>query len=95
MINTVFYKTDPDGFARITPEDIEQIRKSQIESAAHKALYDALNKACSEWFGMELAGSNNDYSIGYVVGAVDAVRKIVDGVNKAERDGNEWHPQKE
>lgn len=50
MIEAVFYKTDPDGFARITPEDIEQIRKSQIESAAHKALYDTLNQACSEWF---------------------------------------------
>lgn len=86
MIEAVFYKTDPDGFARITPEDIEQIRKSQIESAAHKALYDALNQACSEWFGMELAGSNNDYSIGYVVGAVDAVRKILGSVEHAERD---------
>ena len=92
MIEAVFYKTDPDGFARITPEDIEQVRKSQIESAAHKALYDVLNQACSEWFGMELTGSNNDYSIGYVVGAVDVVRKILDSV---ERDGNEWHPQKE
>lgn len=86
MIEAVFYKTDPDGFARITPEDIEQIRKSQIESAAHKALYDTLNQACSEWFGMELAGSNNDYSIGYVVGAVDAVRKIL---GSAERDGQD------
>lgn len=86
MIEAVFYKTDPDGFARITLEDIEQVRKIQIESAAHKAMYDALNQACLEWFGMELTGSNNDYSIGYVVGAVDVVRKIVDGVNKAERD---------
>lgn len=86
MIEAVFYKTDPDGFARITAEDIEQVRKIQIESAAHKALYDALNQACTEWFGMELTGSNNDYSVGYVVGAVDVVRKIVDGVNKAERD---------
>ena len=86
MIEAVFCKTDPDGFARITPEDIEQIRKSQIEPAAHKALYDTLNQACLEWFGIELAGSNNDYSIGYVVGAVDVVRKIIDGVNKAERD---------
>lgn len=86
MIEAVFYKTDPDGFARITPKDIEQIRKSQIESAAHKALYDTLNQACSEWFGMELAGSNNDYSIGYVVGAVDAVRKILNSVERAERD---------
>lgn len=86
MIEAVFYKTDPDGFARITPEDIEQIRKSQIESAAHKALYDALNQACSEWFGMELTGSNNDYSIGYVVGAVDAVRKILNSAERAERD---------
>ena len=92
MIKAVFYKTDPDGFARIPLEDIEQICKSQIESAAHKALYDALNQACSEWFGMELTGSNNDYSIGYVVGAVDAARKIL---NSVERDGNEWHPQKE
>ena len=89
MIEAVFYKTDPDGFARIPLEDIEQICKSQIESAAHKALYDALNQACSEWFGMELTGSNNDYSIGYVVGAVDAVRKIIDGMNKAERDGQD------
>lgn len=86
MIEAVFYKTDPDGFARITPEDLEQIRKSQIESAAHKALYDALNQACSEWFGMELTGSNNDYSIGYVVGAVDAVRKILNSVERTERD---------
>lgn len=86
MIEAVFYKTDPDGFARITPKDIEQIRKSQIESAAHKALYDTLNQACSEWFGMELAGSNNDYSIGYVVGAVDAVRKILNSAERAERD---------
>lgn len=86
MIEAVFYKTDPDGFARITPEDIEQIRKSQIESAAHKALYDALNQACSEWFGMELTGTNNDYSVGYVVGAVDAVRKIL---GSAERDGQD------
>ena len=86
MIETVFSKSDPDGFARITPEDIEQIRKSQVESAAHKALYDALNQACSEWFGMELTGSNNDYSIGYVVGAVDAVRKTL---GSAERDGQD------
>ena len=86
MIEAVFYKTDPDGFARITPEDIEQIRKSQIESAAHKALYDTLNQACSEWFGMELTGSNNDYSIGYVAGAVDAVRKILNSVERTERD---------
>ena len=95
MIEAVFYKTDPDGFARITPEDIEQIRKSQIESAAHKALYDTLNQACSEWFGMELTGSSNDYSIGYVVGAVDVARKILNSVERTERDGNEWHPQKE
>ena len=95
MIEAVFYKTDPDGFARITPEDIEQVRKIQIESAAHKALYDALNQACSEWFGMELTGSNNDYSVGYVVGAVDAVRKIIDGINETERGGTKWHPQKE
>ena len=86
MIEAVFYKTDPDGFARITPEDIEQIRKSQIESAAHKALYDALNQACLEWFGMELTGSNNDYSVGYVVGAVDAVRKIIESISSTERD---------
>ena len=86
MIEAVFYKTDPDGFARITPEDIEQIRKSQIESAAHKALYDTLNQACSEWFGMELTGSNNDYSVGYVVGAVDAVRKIIESISSTERD---------
>lgn len=89
MIEAVFYETDPDGFARITPEDIEQIRKSQIESAAHKALYDTLNQACSEWFGMELTGSNNDYSIGYVVGAVDAVRKILNSVERTERDGQD------
>lgn len=95
MINTVFYRADPGGFASIRIEDIEQMQKSQIEAAAHKALYDALNQACLDWFGMELTGSNNDYSIGYVVGAVDVVRKIIDGVNKAERDGNEWHPQKE
>lgn len=87
MINAVFYKTDPDGFARTTPEDIEQVRKIQIESAAHKALYDALNQACLEWFGMELTGSNNDYSVGYVVGAVDAVRKIIDSVERDEQDG--------
>lgn len=86
MIEAVFYKTDPDGFARINPEDIEQIRKSQIESAARKALYDALNQACAEWFGMELTGSNNDYSIGYVVGAVDAVRKILNSAERTERD---------
>lgn len=95
MIEAVFYKTDPDGFTRITPEDIEQVRKIQIESAAHKALYDALNQACLEWFGMELTGSNNDYSVGYVVGAVDAVRKIISSIERTERDGNEWHPQKE
>lgn len=86
MIEAVFYKTDPDGFARITPEDIEQARKIQIESAAHKAMYDALNQACLEWFGMELTGSNNDYSVGYVVGAVDVVRKIL---GSAERDGQD------
>lgn len=86
MIEAVFYKTDPDGFARITPEDLEQIRKSQIEPAAHKALYDTLNQACLEWFGMELTGSNNDYSIGYVVGAVDVVRKIIEGIERKERD---------
>lgn len=95
MIEAVFYKTDPDGFARITPEDLEQIRKIQIESAAHKAMYDALNQACLEWFGMELTGSNNDYSVGYVVGAVDVVRKIIDGINETERGGTKWHPQKE
>lgn len=87
MINTVFYKTDPDGFASIRIEDIEQMQKSQIEAAAHKALYDTLNQACTEWFGMELAGSNNDYSIGYVVGAVDAVRKIINSVERDEQDG--------
>ena len=89
MNEAVFYKTDPDGFARITPEDIEQIRKSQIESAAHKALYDTLNQACTEWFGMELTGSNNDYSVGYVVGAVDVVRKILNSVERTERDGQD------
>ena len=89
MIEAVFYKTDPDGFTRITPEDIEQIRKSRIESAAHKALYDTLNQSCSEWFGMELTGSSNDYSIGYVAGAVDAVRKIIEGIERTERDGQD------
>lgn len=86
MINTVFYKTDPDGFASIRIEDIEQMQKSQIEAAAHKSLYDALNQACTEWFGMELTGSNNDYSVGYVVGAVDVVRKILNSVERTERD---------
>lgn len=86
MINAVFYKTDPDGFASIRIEDIEQMQKSQIEAAAHKALYDTLNQACTEWFGMELTGSNNDYSVGYVVGAVDAVRKIISSIERTERD---------
>lgn len=89
MINTVFYKADPDGFASIRIEDIEKIQKSQIEAAAHKALYDTLNQACKEWFGMELTGSNNDYSVGYVVGAVDVVRKILNSVERTERDGQD------
>ena len=85
MINTVFYKADPDGFASIRTEDIEQMQKSQIEAAAHKALYDTLDRACLDWFGMELTGTNNDYSVGYVVGAVDAVRKIIESTEHAER----------
>lgn len=87
MINTVFYKADPDCFASIRIEDIEQMQKSQIESSAHKALYDALNKACSEWFGMELTGSNNDYSIGYVVGVVNVVRSMIEQVSGGEPNG--------
>lgn len=87
MIEAVFYKTDPDGFASIRIEDIEQMQKSQIEAAAHKSLYDTLNQACLDWLGMELTGTNNDYSVGYVVGAVDAVRKIIESTERGEQDG--------